>query len=134
MPQKAVGGRAVTEQMGAASAALLEQNERWIAYLRWRKSEAETRLRASGDLDEALAALGGSPTAGRPDSEADGASGGLSPWATGGLAGPPAGSSDLAAWELPGDDALPPAEDQAGLWASWAAAGEGDAEAVEGGR
>jgi hypothetical protein len=130
MPRKAVGGRAVTEQMGAASAALLELNDHWIAYLQWRKGEAENRLHATGDLDDALA--GGtdpvSPAAAGPE----GGAGGLSPWA-GGL-GSSADGGDLTAWDLPAAEDAPAANapaDHAGLWAAWAAAGEPDGDEAE---
>ncbi len=115
MPKrKAVGGRAVTEQMGAASAALLELNEQWITYLRGKKEEAAGRLRATGDLDEVLAGLGtpAGQTAGVPLDEAAG----ISPWA---VAAGPDGWDPAAA---PAEAAADPAP--GGLWAEWAAAGE----------
>ena len=133
MPRKVVGGRAVTEQMGAASAAMMEMNDQWIQYLRWRKGEAENRLRATGDLDDALTDLGGTPAPPPRGPDTDGAAGGLSPWATG-LAGPADGSGDLAAWEGPGGEEppIPGGEERAGLWADWTTAGELEPSEAEG--
>jgi hypothetical protein len=131
MPRKAVGGRAVTEQMGAASAALMELNDHWIAYLGWRKGEAENRLRATGDLDDALAGVSGSaPPAAAAGPE--GGAGGLSPWAVG--LGSAATGGDQTAWDLSAAEDAPAGDatdDRAGLWAGWAAAGEPDAEEAE---
>lgn len=132
MPRgKAVGGRAVTEQMGAASAALLELNDHWIAYLRWRKAEAADRLRATGDLDEVLADLGepGGGDSAAPPAPDEGA--GISPWAA---AGP---GADLVAWDLPAaadGEAAGTTASGSGIWADWAAAGEPADEQAEAAR
>lgn len=121
MPRKSVGGRAVTEQMGAASAAMLELNDHWIAYLRWRKSEAENRLRATGDLDDILATLNGGADP-PPLAPLEGAAG-LSPWATS-AAGIPTGARE--AEDDPANAALPASGEgaPAALWDDWFRAGE----------
>jgi hypothetical protein len=118
--------------MGAGTAALLELNDHWIAYLRWRKGEAENRLRATGDLDEVLAGLGGAAAPGPVIDEAAAPGAGLSPWA----AAAPADGAALAAWDVPGGDPSPdgagadPAAPD-GLWGAWAAAGEPEMEEAE---